>query len=150
MKNMIFLFTFLLCSCISLPEIKYVCKTDVKIVRASYLLDRHIPDKPFKIAYYPTTRLHNLGHQCEDYISAINEIGDYFFKKFHGKSIKEMEIALNKEQHLNKFNYMLPGNGKPELKVGQKIQIQVYEYKEMETIFSSTFFSTKIRISNIY
>lgn len=150
MNNIIFLFIFFLISCVSLPKSEDVCETDAEVVRSSYLLERYISDRPFRMYYYPTIKLRNLGDQCKDYISKINEVGDYFFDKFRRKSKREMEIALNKEIHLDKFHYMLPGSGKSELKIGQRIQIKIYRYKEIETIFSSTFFSTKIRISKIY
>ncbi|MDG6335950.1 hypothetical protein QAA01_08415 [Glaesserella parasuis] len=83
-------------------------------------------------------------------ISKINEVGDYFPEKLDGKSMNEMQVLLNKEKDLYRFKYMLPSNGKHKLEVGRKIRINAYQYKKIETIFPSTFFSTKIRIAKIY
>ncbi|MEG9531532.1 hypothetical protein [Mannheimia indoligenes] len=100
--KIIFLFIFFLSSCVSFSKREDVCQTDVDVIRSSYSLERYFADNPSRVAYYPTVKLHNLGNQCDDYISKINEIGDYFFDKFYGKSIKEMEIVLNEEKYLNK------------------------------------------------
>ncbi len=150
MKSIIFLFSLMLCSCVSLPKKIDICETDAEVIHSSYEIERYISDKPFKIAYYPTIKLNNLGNQCEEYISKINEVGDYFSEKLNGKSMNEMQVLLNKEKDLYRFKYMLPSNGKHKLEVGRKIRINVYQYKKIETIFSSTFFSTKIRIAKIY